>query len=36
MVFNAIAILTIIGIVLYSVVTYAEARLLHYIPKSEV
>ncbi len=36
MVFNAIGILTIIGIVLYSGVTYAEARLLHYIPKSEV
>lgn len=36
MVFNAIGILTIIGIVLYSVVTYAETRLLHYIPKSEV
>lgn len=35
MVFNAIAVLTIIGIVLYSVVTYAETRLLHYIPKSE-
>ena len=35
MVFNAIIVLTLIGIALYSVVTYVEARLLHYIPKSE-
>ena len=35
MVFNAILLLTLIGILLYSVVTYVEARLLHYIPKAE-
>ena len=36
MVFNAIAVLTVIGILLYTAVTYVEARLLHYIPKAEV
>ena len=36
MVFNAILLLTLIGILLYSVVTYVEARLLHYIPKAEI
>ncbi|WP_206198033.1 ABC transporter permease [Shimia sediminis] len=35
MVFNAILLLTLIGILLYSVVTYVEAKLLHYIPKAE-
>lgn len=35
MVFNAILLLTLIGIVLYSCVTWAEARLLHYIPKGD-
>lgn len=35
MVFNAILFLTLIGIFLYSAVTWAEARLLHYIPKKE-
>ena len=35
MVFNAILLLTLIGIVLYSAVTWAERRLLHYIPKAE-
>lgn len=34
MVFNAIILLTLIGIVLYSVVVWAEERLLHYIPKA--
>jgi NitT/TauT family transport system permease protein len=34
MVFNAIVLLTIIGIVLYSVLAWAEERLLHYIPKA--
>lgn len=33
MVFNAILLLTLIGIVLYSAVTWAEARLLHYMPE---
>lgn len=35
MVFNAIMLLTLIGIVLYSAVTWVEKRLLHYIPKAE-
>ncbi|MCW1931169.1 ABC transporter permease [Pararhodobacter zhoushanensis] len=35
MVFNAIVLLTLIGIVLYSVLAWAEKRLLHYIPKKE-
>lgn len=35
MVFNAIILLTIIGIALYSVVGWFEARTLHYIPKTE-
>lgn len=34
MVFNAIILLTLIGIVLYSAVVWAEERLLHYIPKA--
>ena len=35
MVFNAILLLTLIGIVLYTAVTWVEKRLLHYIPKAE-
>jgi NitT/TauT family transport system permease protein len=35
MVFNAIILLTLIGIVLYSALVWAEERLLHYIPKKE-
>ena len=35
MVFNSILLLTLIGIALYSTVTWAEAKLLHYIPKGE-
>ena len=35
MVFNAILLLTLIGIALYSAVVYVETRLLHYIPKTE-
>ncbi|MCL4675156.1 MAG: ABC transporter permease [Pararhodobacter sp.] len=35
MVFNAIVLLTLIGIVLYSALVWAEERLLHYIPKKE-
>jgi len=35
MVFNAILLLTLIGVFLYSLVSWAETRLLHYIPKSE-
>ena len=35
MVFNAIILLTIIGILLYSTVAFAERKLLHYIPKTE-
>jgi NitT/TauT family transport system permease protein len=35
MVFNAIILLTLIGIVLYSALTWIEARLLHYIPRSD-
>jgi len=34
MVFNAIVLLTIIGILLYWVLAWAEERLLHYIPKA--
>jgi NitT/TauT family transport system permease protein len=34
MVFNAILLLTVIGIVLYAVVSLIETRVLHYIPKS--
>jgi NitT/TauT family transport system permease protein len=34
MVFNAIILLTLIGIALYSVLAWAEERLLHYIPTS--
>ena len=34
MVFNAIILLTVIGIVLYGVVAVAEERILHYIPKA--
>lgn len=34
MVFNSIILLTIIGIVLYSILVRTEERLLHYIPKS--
>lgn len=35
MVFNAIILLTIIGILLYSAVAYVGRRLLHYVPKAE-
>nr|WP_067288188.1 ABC transporter permease [Marinobacterium profundum] len=35
MVFNAIALLTVIGILLYSLVVWAENRILHYIPRAE-
>lgn len=34
MVFNAIILLTLIGIVLYGIVAAVEARVLHYIPKA--
>jgi NitT/TauT family transport system permease protein len=34
MVFNAIMLLTVIGIVLYGIVAVIEARVLHYIPKA--
>ena len=34
MVFNAIVLLTLIGIALYGVVTMIEARVLHYIPRA--
>lgn len=34
MVFNAIVLLTVIGIVLYTALAWAEERLLHYIPKA--
>ncbi len=34
MVFNAIILLTVIGIALYAVVAAIEARVLHYIPKA--
>ena len=35
MVFNAIILLTIVGIILYSILIRIEARLLHYIPRIE-
>ena len=35
MVFNAIILLTVIGIILYSALTRVEARLLHYILRTE-
>ncbi|MFC6669851.1 ABC transporter permease [Marinobacterium aestuariivivens] len=35
MVFNAIALLTLIGILLYSIVVWMENRILHYIPRAE-
>lgn len=35
MVFNAIVLLTAIGIVLYSALAWAEERLLHYLPKAQ-
>ena len=35
MVFNAIMLLTLIGIVLYGVVAAAEERILHYIPRAK-
>jgi NitT/TauT family transport system permease protein len=34
MVFNAIVLLTLVGIVLYGVVAMIEARVLHYIPRA--
>ena len=34
MVFNAIVLLTVIGILLYGVVAIIEARVLHYIPRA--
>jgi NitT/TauT family transport system permease protein len=34
MVFNAIVLLTLVGIVLYGAVTMIEARVLHYIPRA--
>ena len=34
MVFNAIELLTLVGIVLYGAVTMIEARVLHYIPRA--
>lgn len=36
MVFNSIVLLTLIGIALYSVLAWAEERLLHYIPKKDI
>lgn len=35
MVFNAILLLTLIGVLLYGVVAWAEKRLLHYLPSVE-
>jgi NitT/TauT family transport system permease protein len=35
MVFNAIVLLTLIGIVLYGLVAILEARVLHYIPRAQ-
>ena len=35
MVFNAIILLTLIGIVLYSALVWIEEKLLHYLPKAE-
>ena len=34
MVFNAIVLLTLVGIVLYSAVAIIETRVLHYIPRA--
>jgi len=34
MVFNAIVLLTLVGIVLYAAVAIIEARVLHYIPRA--
>jgi NitT/TauT family transport system permease protein len=34
MVFDAIALLTVIGIAMYSVVTVVESRVLHYLPRA--
>src|SRR5882757_68220 len=34
MVFNAIVLLTLVGIILYGVVTMIESRVLHYIPRA--
>ena len=34
MVFNAIVLLTLIGIMLYGAVAMIEARVLHYIPRA--
>lgn len=34
MVFDAIGLLTVIGIVMYWAVTYVEARVLHYVPRA--
>ena len=34
MVFNAIVLLTLVGIVLYAAVAMIEARVLHYIPRA--
>ena len=36
MVFNAILLLTLIGVLLYSAVVFVEQRLLHYIPKADI
>ena len=36
MVFNAIILLTLIGIALYAVVAAAETRILHYIPRAQL
>jgi NitT/TauT family transport system permease protein len=35
LVFNAIILLTLIGIALYAAVAWAEARILHYIPRAQ-
>jgi NitT/TauT family transport system permease protein len=34
MVFDAIVLLTLVGIVLYAAVAAIEARVLHYIPRA--
>ena len=34
MVFNAIVLLTVIGILLYGAVAMIETRVLHYIPRA--
>jgi NitT/TauT family transport system permease protein len=36
MVFDAIALLTVIGIAMYSVVTAVESRVLHYLPRASI